>query len=172
MREVLCIRGAPGVGKSSAAHLLAKQTGGSLVEVDQLRAMVVRVDWASQAEHVRALEVAADLVASLLRQQFGPVLVVDTFSRGKLRGFLAALTSAGVQDEAVGYASLWADSGELRRRIDGRPTDQFRDADVSLALNEASTRSEAVGEAIIDTTRLTPAETAASMLHHFRPAVR
>ena len=169
MRELLCIRGAPGVGKSTAARLLVRRTGGSLLEVDQLRSMFVAVDWVSQREHLRALAVAADLAASLLRQRFGPVLVVDTFSRGKLRTFLDGLAAAGVPGEAIGHVSLWASPAELSRRVDARPADHFRDVAVCLALNEASSRPEADGEKVLDTTGLTPADVASMIMAHFRP---
>lgn len=149
--EALLVRGAPGVGKSSAVKRLRRRIqDGALIEVDQLRGMIAGVRWVDAAQHAVALEHALLLLESFLAKGFRPVIVVDTFSRGKLTAFTARLRCS------YRVASLWAEPEELARRIAHRPKGQFKDLAASSALNEEVRRNRYPHEELVDTTELSP----------------
>jgi adenylate kinase family enzyme len=87
--DTIIIKGAPGAGKSETAKELSKIfQKGVRMEVDNIRSMVVSVDWKNQQEHINMLQVAAGMVYDFLKYDFKPVIVVDTFSSDKINDFL------------------------------------------------------------------------------------
>jgi hypothetical protein len=156
--EVLLVRGAPGVGKSSAVRAARKLLpDGAIVEVDDLRGMIAAVRWSDRLHHELALAHAALLVNSFLAKGFTPVLIVDTFSRGLADPFARTL------GRPYRIASLVADADTLRQRIEGRPANQFRDHDVSLALNAQTRHDRFEHDVLVDTTGLRADEVAARL---------
>lgn len=161
--DVLLVRGAPGVGKSTAVRALRKQIGaGAVVEVDHVRGMIADVRWVDTEHHLAALTVTRGIVRSFLSGGFRPVLVVDTFSRGKLRQFVADL--AGEVDASHRVASLHAADETLLARIAGRPANEFREPDISLLLNEEIRKNRYPREEFVDTTHMSPGEVAQCLL--------
>jgi predicted kinase len=95
--DVIILRGAPGVGKSTLAKELAQHfPKGVRIEVDTLRGMVISVDWTNQQEHKDLLQVAAQLTRQFLGLGFKPVLVVDTFSGDKVKDFLDTVNNPDI----------------------------------------------------------------------------
>ena len=87
--DLLIVRGAPGVGKSTAVRRLRKHiAGGAVIEVDSLRGMIAAVQWVNTEQHWVALDLARVLITSFLTKGYRPVVLVDTFSRGKLTRFV------------------------------------------------------------------------------------
>jgi len=163
--DVIVLRGAPGVGKSEAASLLALQfPAGAKVEVDVLRKMVVSADWTNQQEHKDLLQIAARVTSDFLELGFRPVIVVDTFSGDKVGGFLEKLRELrpGV---GVGLFGLYADDEVLKSRMAGRPEGQFRKFDIARKLNADLLRISDDQETKIDTSKLTPATIAELIAH-------
>lgn len=158
--DVLAIKGAPGVGKSSAAKSLAPFfPRGVKIEVDILRKMVVSVDWKNQAEHIALLQVAARLTHDFLQMGYRPAIVVDTFSGDKIHRFLEDLKKLdGVRTAKV--FSLYVSDLELQRRLQARPADEFKDFGISAKLNADVQRLRHPSEYQIDSTDLTPEEIA------------
>ena len=90
--DVLLVRGAPGVGKTTACRKLRKLIPeGAVIEVDALRGMIAGVRWVDTEHHLVALDHALLLIRAFLEKGFRPVVLVDTFSRGKLQRFAADL---------------------------------------------------------------------------------
>lgn len=129
MIDVLLLRGAPGVGKSTVADGL--RSSATIIEVDQLRAMVVRVDWGDPTIHDAALHMAVEGARLFAAAGSGPVVIVDTFAGG-----LLARTEGLLRRASLTYAvtSLWLEPAELGRRLDARATG-FRDRGPAMAVN-------------------------------------
>lgn len=162
--DLILLKGAPGVGKSTAAKLLARHfPSGVRFEVDTLRGMVIDVDWTDQAEHRNLLTLSAQLAAGFLRAGFAPVILIDTFSGDKIDGFLAAFRSERPQSR-VCVTVLHASDGVLRERVLNRDADGFRDIDIALRINHESVRDARPFELLLDTTNLSPGDVAGAIL--------
>ena len=147
--ELLLVRGAPGVGKSSAVSRLRRNIpGGATIEVDDLRRMIAGVQWSGREHHTLAIEHARLLAESFFARGFSPVVVVDTFSRRLAEPLATQLR------RIFRIASLHAAPHILERRIEGRPVSAFRDVSVSLALNAEVLRERLSNDELIDTTHL------------------
>ncbi len=172
--DVIVIRGAPGVGKSSTAKWLAGSfPGGSRVEVDVLRKMVISVNWKKQDEHVLMLDVAAGLVHDLAEAGFRPVIVVDTFSGDKVTRFLEILRTQRETRTFLVF-SLYASETSLQQRLHERPSDEFRDFEIAKRLNDDIHRFPAPGEQLVDSSDLSPDQVANLIMQYIAstPAAR
>jgi hypothetical protein len=166
--DLILLKGAPGVGKSSAARQLAGLlASGVRVEVDELRRMVVAVNWTDQTEHRKLLQLGAQLAAGYLRLGFGPVILVDTFSGDKIDGFIESFRSVWTHGR-IFVAVLHASDDVLRSRVLGREEGGFRDLAVSMRLNLEAVRDVRPFEWLIDTTVRSPAEVARAILEAMR----
>lgn len=165
MTSLLALRGAPGVGKSSVARLLADLLPASVVEVDDLRGELWRSGltdaWTDEDRHQVALLHAASTARALLRAGIGHVIVVDTFNDADLASFRQFL-----DDVPARALALVADPEVLEPRVLRRPggPEAFRDAAVSLAMNAALL----VGAEHLDTTTRPPSEIATAIAARLR----
>lgn len=158
--DLILLKGAPGVGKSTAAKLLAGHfPSGVRVEVDALRQMVIGVNWKDQVDHRRILTLSAQLAAGFLRSGFAPVILIDTFSGDKINGFLSAFRAECPQSR-VFIGVLYASDEVLRQRVIGREADGFRDIPITLRTNLESVRDAQPFETLIDTNNLSPIDVA------------
>ncbi len=157
--ELLIVRGAPGAGKSTAVRLLRKMIpGGAIIEVDALRAMIAAVQWVNTEQHWIALDHARLLSQSFAAKGLRPVVLVDTFSRGKLTAFVATL------DLTYRVASLFLDEAELINRVNGRPEGGFKDIEACRVLNAEVASNRYEHERLIDVTNLQPSAVAEALL--------
>lgn len=164
LHDLIVLKGAPGVGKTTAARLLARHfTSGVGIEVDTLRGMVVDVRWTDQLEHRSILTLSAHLAAGFLRSGFAPIILIDTFSGHKVDGFLDAFRSECPQGR-VFVTVLHASDDVLRDRVLNRQGDAFRDPTVSMRLNHEAVRGLRPFEMLIDTSALTPTEVTQAIL--------
>ncbi|MEK7469904.1 MAG: AAA family ATPase [Planctomycetota bacterium] len=158
--DVIIIAGAPGTGKSQAARCLTSYfRDGVKVEVDVLRSMVISVDWKNQREHVDLLQVAARLTHEFHVFGFRPVIVVDTFSGDKIHGFLETLRRLN-EALIIRIFGLHVSDEALLKRLKERPADEFKDFGISKKLNADVLRHGHRGGQLVDTSELTPEETA------------
>jgi len=158
--DIITIKGAPGTGKSQTAKCLASYfPRGVRMEIDTLRSMIISVAWTDQEEHIRMLSISAGLVYAFCESGYKPVIVVDTFSGNKLDRYLEELRSL---DQALTVRSfaLVTEEEELRRRLDSRPMDEFKDLEISLKLNDQVVRHRHPSEELLDTTNSAAADTA------------
>ena len=158
--RLILVKGAPGVGKSSAARELSKHCpNGVRVEVDTLRNMVINVNWKRQAEHRAVLSLGAQLALGFLRSGFAPVILIDTFSGDKLDGFIGEIRET-LPKERIVVAALHASDTVLRQRVLGREASGFRDLEICAAINEQVARGQRPSETLIDTSSLSPIQVA------------
>lgn len=158
--DVVIIRGAPGVGKSQAAKALASFfPTGAKVEVDVLRNMVIAVDWKNQQEHMNLLQMAARLTHEFINVGFWPIIVVDTFSGDKVFRFIDTLQRLNGALKIRSFA-LFASDEVLRKRLESRPPSGFKEFEVCQKLNADVLRIRLPDDSQIDTSELTPPQTA------------
>jgi len=161
--DIIIIRGSPGSGKSQTAKSLSKLfSKGVRMEVDTIRQMVISVDWKNQQEHIDMLHASTKLVFEFLQFGFSPVIVVDTFSGNKINRYLDTLYS---MDEKlkINIIGLYTTDEELKSRLDKRTNEEFRDFSICKKLNDDVLKWKHDNEFQINTTGLTPTQTAAEI---------
>lgn len=162
--DLILLKGAPGVGKSTAAKLLAQHfPSGVRIEVDTLRAMVTDVKWTDQAEHRHLLTLLAQLAAGFLRSGFAPVILIDTFSGDKIDDFLAGFRSECPQSR-VFVAVLHASGDVLRHRVLNREAEAFHDVTVAMRINQESVHCARFFETLFDTSNIPPTDVVHAIL--------
>ena len=148
------------ISKSQSAKCLSKfYPKGVRLEIDILRSMVISVDWMNQNEHINMLNISAKLVYDFIKLGFGPVIVVDTFSNGKIVEYLDNLNQLD-KDLSIRVFGLYTSEEELQKRIQFRKKGEFRKYDICQRLNEEVMKKKYPGEYQIDTTGLLAKETA------------
>jgi tRNA uridine 5-carbamoylmethylation protein Kti12 len=162
--DLILLKGAPGIGKSTAAKLLAQHfPSGVRIEVDTLRQMVISVDWTNQAEHRKLLTLSAQLAAGFLRSGFAPVILVDTFSGDKIDGFLTEFHTQ-CPSKRVCVVVLHASEDVLRERVSNREAGAFRDIGIAMRINHESVRDARPFELVLDTSDSSPADLTGEIL--------
>lgn len=158
--DIIILKGAPASGKSQTTKSLTRFfPKGVKIEVDNLRQMVISVDWKNQAEHINLLQIAARLTCDFHKLKFKPVIVVDTFSGDKIINFIANLKQLDAS-LCTKIFSLYVSEDVLKKRLDVRPAGEFKDFGISKKLNEDVLKYKFEAEHQIDTSSLLPAETA------------
>lgn len=151
--ELLLVRGAPGVGKSTAVNRLRRLLpSGATIEVDAVRAMLHGVNWQDPREHTLSLEAAVTWAELILASGRGPVVLVDTLSRPRLQGLVVRLRMP------FRIATLYAAPTALKARVEARPEGQFKDIAACMTLNAEAKGNRYPHERFFDTTELGPAE--------------
>jgi len=153
----LLLRGAPAVGKTTAArHLMELGLVDVVCEVDAFRGMIADIDWGDRRQHSLALQAAVEAAVAFANGGPCTVVLVDCF--GREAGVMAAeqLEGAGV---SVSVVSLWAEPSVLRSRMAQR-ADDYDNLEMALLLNE-EVRTRRVDDILIDTTLLPPLEVSA-----------
>lgn len=162
--DIIIIRGAPGSGKSQAAKSLAGYfPKGIRMEVDTLRSMIISVDWQNQQEHIDILLASTKLVREFLQLGFKPVIVVDTFSGDKINRYLATLNQMEVNLQ-IKIFGLFTTEDELKSRLEKRSETEFKDFAVCKKLNADVLKWKHENEFQVDTTGLTPTQTAGNLI--------
>jgi Cdc6-like AAA superfamily ATPase len=158
--DVIIIRGAPGSGKSQTAKSLSQFfPKGIRLEVDTIRQMVISVDWTNQQEHINMLQISTSLVDNFLKLGFSPVIVIDTFSGDKINRYLDILQEID-GSAAIKVFGLFTTDDELKRRLELRPKDQFKDFPICKKLNDDVLQIKCANEYQINTTGRSAMETA------------
>jgi hypothetical protein len=166
--DVIIIRGAPASGKSQTAKCLSKYySNGIRLEIDTLRSMVISPNWTNQHEHVFILNLSINLVYGFIKNGFSPVIVVDTFSSGKLVNYLDDLQKT-VKKAAIRIFGLFASDGEIHRRVLSRKASEFRDFAICRQLNNEVIHNKYFGEYQIDTTGLLAKDTAKLIINYLQ----
>lgn len=158
--NIIIIKGAPASGKSKTAKELAKLfPNGVRIEVDTLRSMVISVDWTNQEEHINILNISIDLILEFYNLGFKPIIVVDTFSGDKLNAYFEKLNHLN-QNLRIAIFGLYTTNDEIRKRLELRSDDKFKDFMICSKLNSDTIKYKHIKEIQIETTHLLPEETA------------
>jgi broad-specificity NMP kinase len=161
--DVIVIKGTPGAGKSETAKVLSKFfPKGVRMEVDTIRAMVISVDWKNQQEHINMIQVATEMVYNFLKFDYKPIIIVDTFSGDKINAFLKELNKM-MNALSVKVFGLYVTDEELKRRLELRSNDKFKDFAISKKQNDDILNMKNENEILIDTTYQTAEETASKI---------
>ncbi len=164
--DIIIFRGAPASGKSQCAKCLSTFfPKGVRMEVDTLRQMVISVDWKNQNEHINILQASTKLVYDFIQYGFKPVIVVDTFSGDKINKYLESLYQLDNR-LSIKIFGLFTTDDELRKRIELRSNDEFRDFGICKKLNDDVLKIKYESEYQIDTTGLLPMQTAEIIYGH------
>lgn len=155
--DLLLVRGAPGVGKREAVELLRPQLSyGAIVDVEAFRSMFTHASRADRQQHLIALQLARSAALGFVQRQVCPVVLVDTFTSGKLAGFVADLP------HTYRIASLFTDPGQLRERLLRRGATAREIESASMINAEIAVRRHD-NEKVIDTTGRDAASVASSL---------
>jgi broad-specificity NMP kinase len=158
--DIIILRGCPGSGKSQTAKSLSQSfPKGVRLEVDTIRNMVISVDWKNQQEHIDILQVSTGLVHDFLKLGFSPVIVIDTFSGDKINKYLETLYELD-KDLSIKIFGLFTTDDELKRRLDLRTNTEFKDFPICKRLNDDVIKWKHKSEFHVDTTGLSPTQTA------------
>lgn len=166
--DIIILRGAPASGKSQTAKCLTRFfPQGVRLEIDNLRQMVISVDWKDQQEHINMLQVSVTLVHEFTRLGLRPVIVIDTFSGNKINSYLEALN---LQERglSVKIFGLFTSEEELKKRVDARSGEEFRDFGICKKINEDTIKFKSDTEVQIDTTGLLPMQTAQTIFDNIK----
>jgi hypothetical protein len=157
--DIVILKGAPATGKTQTAKELSKLfPSGVRIEVDNLRSMVISVDWVNQDEHIRILNISAHLVKDFLDLNYKPIIVVDTFSGDKISAYYEKLKLLK-NDLQISIFGLYTSENEIEKRLDLRSNDKFKDFEICKKLNNDTLKFRHENEIQIDTTDLTEKET-------------
>jgi predicted kinase len=149
--DLVLIRGAPGVGKSTLSENLKKHfPDGASVEVDYIRGMINRVEWIHAQQDIHGVEAAWAACRAYLANGYNPVMLFDTFGIPKYKKIVSLIHASR---PALSYLTiaLYCTDGELISRITQRKNG-FSDRKKSLLLNEEVRNHRHRNETFIDTT--------------------
>lgn len=153
--DLVLIRGAPGVGKSTLAENLKKHfPHGATVEVDYIRGIINRVEWIHAQQDIHGVEAAWAAGRSYLASGYFPVLIIDTFGLPKYKKIVSFIHASrpGLSCHTL---ALYCTDEELVSRITRRKNG-FSDKENSLRLNEEVRNHRYRNETLIDTTARSP----------------
>lgn len=118
-QKLIIIRGASGVGKSTALqHFKEKLEDAFLIDIDSIRTKFSRMDWVNGVtDFINAQFITKAMVKEALNLGYGWVLVADPFPVSLLEQF-----TDGINCD-ICVISLYCDDEELLRRLEtrGRP---------------------------------------------------
>jgi len=166
--DIIIIKGAPSTGKSSTAKELAKYfPRGVRMEIDNLRSMVISVDWTNQKEHIELLNVSTQLIANFYELKYKQIIVIDTFSGDKIIAYHEQLRNMN-KDWRISIFGLYTTEKEIKRRIDLRTDDKFKDFEIIKKINKDTFKFKHENEIQIDTTDLTAKETSKMIYEYLK----
>ncbi|HSQ94175.1 MAG TPA: AAA family ATPase [Methanoregula sp.] len=161
--DLVVIRGAPGVGKSTlAGGLKARFPQGVTVEVDAFKGMMHTWDWQDTRQHHHITGAAGMACLSYLENGYSPVIAVDTFSPQLLGKFMAMMNTSPKKPSCL-IVALVCDPEILAQRIQCRKTGWCH-AEPALAINDLLRKSGTAGDVLIDTGTRSPDEVLALVL--------
>ena len=153
--DIILIRGAPGVGKTTIGRLFRESTpSGVVVDIDDVRRMVSSEVflYGANVDYRKAVTATCALVAAFLDTGYSPIIVVDVFSPPILELFRRICT----QRRTV-VITFYSEDGVLARRM-ARRTSGYINLDVAIKINRLMKHPSDSSDVWIDTSTLGPAE--------------
>jgi len=182
--DLIVIRGAPGVGKTTLSENLKKYfPGGVGIETDPLRNMIHRVEWSpstgpdgsthrSEEQGIHAIEAAWEVGCSYRANGYRPVLLVDTLTPPRYHK-IEALIHESEPSLSWHIIALSCTDRELVSRLSRRVLltrftgrgSAFSDRDSAIWVNEGVRNHRYSNETVIDTTGRSPESVLNEALH-------
>lgn len=132
--NILILRGAPAVGKSTVARdLRAHLPNGFLIEVDALRGMWHGVTWLDGPEHLCALNAVAQVAQTYTKQGWTPGVIVDWLDSHHLAYLLQELDKVDLRPQVC---TLLASVNTYQEHMLRRRKDGVRDWNVAWAMDQ------------------------------------
>jgi predicted kinase len=156
MHQIIIIRGAPGVGKSTLVRRLkSKFKNGVTIEIGNMLKLINNFEDGNSKQYLDTLENARILCLNYLKAGYAPILLVGPFKAARMRNYLT-----GKLDKDVSYlviTLLATNHTDLSDRIDGREIG-FKDKSISYIVNEDMLNYEIGNEIRYDTSGKSPEE--------------
>jgi len=147
--EIILVRGAPAVGKSSLGRKLRKKfPEGVVVEVDTIRGMINSVNWVQKEEYMNALRATEKLCKSYFIDGYKPIIIIGPFTPSSLQYFVDLFNS-----NKLIVVSLYAINKVLKHRLDYREKG-FKDWDITKIVNDEVKNYRHPKELLLNTTDL------------------
>ena len=128
------IQGAPAIGKSAIMDALRSDyPKGVFMEMDAIQKLRGKVDWDSHGEAYQlALETVADLIDfHNAKGKADPLFVIDCLSEKGLKYLVGYLKHPSDYKQII----VWAENGELEKRMKARKDHPFANLDIALKMN-------------------------------------
>jgi hypothetical protein len=151
--DVVLIRGAPGIGKSTLGELLRQSPElGAVIDLDEIRGMIAGelFEAHENVHYLEAVGATSRLIKSLLIEDLRPVVVVDVLAHEPLEVMLMGLDATRIL-----IASLYMTDEGLAERMASRHSG-YVNLPVAAAVNKEIRLSRHKGELALDVTGLTP----------------
>jgi broad-specificity NMP kinase len=159
--EIIIIRGAPGIGKSTLGEMLrASDKFPAVIDVDIIRNMIhgEKFKYGVNDHYINSISATWRLVELLLSNHIKPVVVVDVFSKIILSLFLKALC-----EKQIVVVNLISSNEILVKRMSNR-SKGYIDLNVASKLNQHIKTSAMQSDITLDTTNLSPRRMMAKFL--------
>jgi broad-specificity NMP kinase len=92
MNNLILVRGAPGVGKSTLIHKVGNDLANSaIIETDELHKILSRPHWRDDIENMEILKIALDTATELSSTGSNPIFIIEVFIPKRLDLFLQSL---------------------------------------------------------------------------------
>ena len=138
--DILLLRGAPGVGKTSlCAALRRMRSVGAVIDVDDVWATLKDANFNTGAGYNLAVEQTMTVAHGLVRGGVRPIIVAAPFDA--LAYPAAQELASGGGAFRVGSIALFCDPTVLVARLEARPHGAYRDAEAALAVNDDMMRN-------------------------------
>jgi broad-specificity NMP kinase len=151
--DIIVIRGAPGIGKSTIGELFRASTPhGVIVDIDDMRRMInkEKFTYHEDQDYANTIKAACALVESFLELGYTPIIVVDVFSLVILELFMGHF-----ETRKIASITLYANDDILFKRMANRASG-YINLEVAKSVNRHIYQTRVKTDAWIDTSLLDP----------------
>lgn len=153
MYDLIIVRGAPGIGKTTLGELLKNDDFFcAVIDIDEVRGMFLGEKFIchENEEYYKALELTILMVRNLRTQFVKPILITDVLAEELLEYFIIK-----VKNLSYLIINLFASNEILMQRIENR-SGGYKEIDVSLKINTKITQDTKYKFINLDTSFLNP----------------
>ncbi len=164
--DIIVVRGAPGVGKTTLGELLKmSDTFKAVIDIDEVRHMLnsEKFIYAINTDYFNSILAASNLIDLLVDTGLKPIVVIDVFSKLILDFFLKNLTA-----KKIAIVTLISTDEELANRMTNR-INGYINLEVAAKVNLHIKQTHYESDTTIDTTFLKPKEVLNQFLKSFEP---
>jgi broad-specificity NMP kinase len=167
--DLVLVRGAPGVGKSSLADSLKNVfPQGVSIESESIWKSLNIIDWLDEKQSVDAIISSLNVANDYLQRGYKPAVVVDVFYGDRINNAIDQVKKV-TSSQSFCVITLLCENEELDRRIHSRLIG-WTDLPTSMECNESIKSFRAENEIQINTTYLSPEEVQQETVKHLTTA--